>query len=88
MTRFLSKLRLPKLLSRSRWDRIRMTLDAYPRMVEHLEQELRRKTWDCESLTEQLDAAELQMRQDRSAANLLSIEREDGGRLIQAVVRY
>lgn len=31
------------ILSRSRWERIRMALDAWPRLVDHLNDELRRR---------------------------------------------
>lgn len=76
------RLKLPfKFLSRSRWESIRTALDAWPRLVDHLEALLVEARRDA-------DAAEKLAADLQSAARLLTMPREDGGTLIQAVVKY
>lgn len=75
------KIKLPfKLLSRSRWRRIRMALDAWPKMVSELQERLA-------EMENRAFRAELEASQTRTDARLLSIRAENGERLIQKITR-
>lgn len=89
-------MKLPfKIISRSRWDRIRMALDAYPRLVDSLGSQLSSALADAamwkrtsEEEYARAERAELSARQSKIDAGLLEVVGESGERLIQRIVRY